>query len=97
MGKKSIFLKNCIQFPLIGRLRTDLLPVKNNLSFIRVQKASQDTQQSGLTAAAGSQQGNKLIFIDIKIHALEDDLSVKVFHNIAKLDQLLLFHLTSPF
>ena len=96
MGKKRIFLKHCIQFSLIGRLFTDLLSIKNDLSLVSVQKPSQNAQKCRLPAAAWTKQRYKFILINVQIDPLQNNLSVKVFYNIPKLYQLLLFHLSSP-
>ena len=91
--KQRILLKDRVQFPPVGRHIADLLPVKDHASFIRVEKSPQDTQKRSLAAAAGPQQRDKFIFINIQINSLEDDLSVKILYNISEFYQFFPFHL----
>ena len=57
----------------------DVRPVKDHFSGIRIFKSSQDTQGSGLTAAAWSQKGEKFVFPDGEIQLIQDDLIPETF------------------
>ena len=70
MREQGVFLEDRIQLPLVGRLFADLLPVKDHAPLVRIQESAQDPQERRLPTPAGSEQGDKLIFINIKIDAL---------------------------
>ena len=96
MGKQGILLEYRIEFPFIRWFFTDFFSVKNHGSFIRIQKSTQNPQKRRLPAATWTQKRDKFIFKNIQIDSFQNDLPVKTFHNIAKLDQFFLFHLISP-
>ena len=97
MWKQCIFLKYCVQLPLVWGLAADLLPVEDDFSLICIQKSAENTKQRRFSASAGTKQCHKLIFVNIKINSLQDNLSVKAFYNVTKFNNFLFVHLTSPF
>ena len=61
------------------------------MAFGGLQEAAEDPQQGGFSAAAGTQQGDELIFVDIQADTLEHQLPIKFLDDVLKFDQLL-FH-----
>ena len=96
MRKQRIFLKYRIQFPLIGRFLADFFPRKNHFSFICIQKSSQNPKKGRLSTSTWSQKGYKFIFINVQINPLQYNLVIKLFHDSAKLNNLVFLHLASP-
>ena len=51
MREKSVFLENGIQLPFVGRERSDIFSVKDDLSLIRCFKAADQTERGSLSTA----------------------------------------------
>ena len=96
MSEESILLKNSIQLPFVRRKIGNILAVKQNLPLIRRFKAAYDTQSGSLTASAGTQQSQKLIFPDIKTHVVQDGGGTKRFCNMLQINQSVA-HVYAPF
>ena len=91
VGEQGVFLEYGVDLPLVGRYFADILSIEEHMAFGGFQEAAENTQKGGFAAAAGAQQGDKLIFIDIQADTLEYQLSVKFLDDVLEFDQLL-FH-----
>ena len=92
VGEESVLLEDGVDLALVGRDADDVLAVEEHLALARLQKAAEDAQKRRLAAASGAEQGDELIFVNVKRDALENDLSVlKALDDVLELDKLLLF------
>ena len=87
MGKEGVALKHRVDFPAVGRYVVDALPVENHGALILFQETAQDPQQRRFSAAGRTQQRDKLILINIQVHALQHDLAVEALDNVLELNQ----------
>ena len=86
MREKGIFLEYGIQLPLIGRQLCNILTVKNDFSLGRFKETSQNSEQCCFAAPGGSEQGHKLILLNIKIDIFQNQLIPENHHNITELN-----------
>ena len=70
MGEKCVLLENRVDLPFIGRYFVYQFSVKEDLSFMRLDKAADNAQRCRFSASGGSKQGNKFLVVDIKIDTL---------------------------
>ena len=82
MGEKCVLLENRVDLPFVRRDFVDQLSVKEDLSFVRLDKAADDAECCRFSAAGGSQQGNKFLVMDIKVDTLQYLLIVKIHDNV---------------
>ena len=87
MREQRIFLEYGVDLALVRRQAGDVLPVKDNLSVIGIEKARDDAQQRGLAAAGRAEQCDKFIFIDVQRDAVEHALAVEFLDDIFDFDQ----------
>ena len=76
MGEQGVFLKYSVQIAFVRRELGDVLPLKKHVTFVRLFKAAQNTQRSSFTASAGTEEGQKLVFSDIEIEFIQNQLTV---------------------
>ena len=96
MGEESVFLEYGVDLSFIRGHIGNFLPVKDDLTLIGIEEAAKDTEQCGLAAAGGAQQGHEFIFINIQIDALQNDLAVFVaFHDVFELNEFFLHFISS--
>ena len=88
VGEERVALEYGIDLPLVRRHVVNALAVKDDGALVLLQKSAQDAQQRGLSAAGRAQQGHKFIFKNVQVHALEDDLPVKVLDDIPEFNEL---------
>ena len=92
MREERVFLEHGVDLALVGRDVHDILAVEEDLALGGLQEAAEDAQQRRLAAAGGTEQRDKLVFVNIQADALEDDLSIlKALDDILELDQFFLF------
>ena len=96
MGEKSIFLKDGIQLPFIRGKIGNIFSVKKNLPLVRRFKTSDNPKGSGFAASAWTQQGQKLIFPDIKTHIVQNNGRTKRFCDMLQINQSVA-HMYAPF
>ena len=72
MGKECIFLEYRIQLAFIRRKVCNVCPIENDRSFVRIFKASQNTEGSRFAAAAWAEEGEKFILSDIEIQIVQN-------------------------
>ena len=82
MGEQRIFLKHRIDVSLVGRKSVDTRSVKNHIAALRLDKASDNTQCRGFSAAAGTQNRYKFFFMDVEINMVQYNLAVEPHKNI---------------
>ena len=81
MREKCVFLENGIQLPFVGRERSDVFSVKDDLSLIWRFKTADQTERGGLSTAAGTKKCEKFILTDIEVQIVQDHLAVIRFGN----------------
>ena len=77
VGEQGVFLEHRIDIALMGRHIVDAFSHKNNVALIRVGKAADNPQRSGLSAAGGTEKGNKFVIVDIQTDIVQNAFSVK--------------------
>ena len=82
MREQRIFLENGVHVPFVRRQPVDALSVKDNVAAFGLNKASDDPERGGLAAAAGTEDRDKFLFVDVEVDMVENDLSVKPNKNI---------------
>ena len=82
MGKQGILLEDGVDLPLVRRDLRDVDAVKEHLAAGRLFEAGDDPERCGLAAAAGAQQCQKLVFVDIQIDAAQHLLVIIVFRQV---------------
>ena len=95
MREQGVPLEHRVDFSLVGGNVIDAFPIEQNIAGCRRQKASDDTKRSGLTAAAGAEQGKKFLVIDVEINGIQNSFPIELHHQVGQADQLL-GHVSSP-
>ena len=67
MGEQRVFLEYGVQLAFIWRKAGDILAVKDDRALIRPFESADNPERCGFTAAAGSKQCDKCIFLYGKI------------------------------
>ena len=79
MCEECVFLENGIELPFVWRKLCNIFSVKNDTAFIRIFKSAQNTERRCFSAAAGTEEGEKLILANIEIQVIQNQFSVKGF------------------
>ena len=93
--EQRVALKHCVDCPLVGRQRGDLLSVDGDMSAVCLLKPRDHPQRGGLTAAGGPQQRQELPLMNLHVHALDHLHVVKALAQARDLDDIL-SHTRSP-
>ena len=86
MWKQGIALKDHRGIALVRQFVCVVLSSNQNFTLSRRQKASNQPQSGGFSAAAGTQEGNKLSLMDIDTDSPEDLGFAKGLRNILELE-----------
>ncbi len=90
MRKKRVFLENGVNFTFVWRDGGNFFAIEQHLPLVLGQEAAQDTQEGSFAAAAGAEECDELVFIDIKVDAFQHELTVKLLYDIFELYQFFL-------
>ena len=82
VGEQRILLKDGVDIPLVRRKSVNALAVKDDVAAVRLNKAADDAQRCGFAAAAGTENRNEFLFVNIKVDIIEDNLPVKADKNV---------------
>ena len=94
MGEQGIALEHGVHVALVGGHIVDVLPHEDNVPLIGALKPADEPQGGCLAAAGGTQQGEKLIVIDVQTDVVQHYLAVKGLGDVFQLDDF--FHIFSP-
>ena len=89
MRPKRVALKHHVDGALVRRQPHDVLPGQQDLPGGGALKAGQHTQQGGLAAAGGTQQGEDLALLDIQCDLIYRKHIVEVFDDAVDLQEWL--------
>ena len=86
MGEKGIILENGIHVPFIGGQGGNIRSSQKDTAAVGFLQASDDPQGGCFSAAAGTQEGNKLSLMDIDTDSPEDLGFAEGLRNILELE-----------
>ena len=96
MRKQRVALEDCIDLALIGGQIVDPLAVEQHIAGCRRQKAADNPEHGRLSAAAGPQQCEEFLVVDVQIDVVENRLSVLECHSEIREANELFGHVSSP-
>ncbi len=82
--EQGVFLKHGVHRALVGRHTRNVLSFQQHFAGRRFQKARDDAEGGGFTAAGGSQQRYKLFVMDVEVQPIQDALTVKFHYDVSQ-------------
>ena len=77
-----VFVDKFLNRTLVGRYACDVLSFQQHFAGRRFQKARDEAEGGGFTAAGGSQQRHKLFVMDVEVQPIQDALTIKFHYDV---------------
>ena len=91
-GEQRIFLKDGVEMPLVGRNVCDIFAVKKDAARVGIQEPSDDAERCRFSTARRAKQRNKFTVFDFQVDVIKDNITVKAFRHIDKLNDIVVCH-----
>ena len=84
VGEQRVFLEHGVHWTLVGRYACDVLSFQQHFAGRWFQKARDEAEGGGFTAAGGSQQRHKLFVMDVEVQPIQDALTIKFHYDVSQ-------------
>ena len=93
MREQRIALEYRVDVSLVRWNTVDLFAVEVDIAGGRFNKTSDNSQSCCLATTGWTQEGHKLLIVDVQVDSLENPLTVKFHDDVLEADQNVVFHL----